>query len=119
LGPFGNFDAGQAFDCDAPPKLVVERREPVVPVHEHQGLEVIAVLCQLLRGPVHVSDDRLGSVDPLPVQLEHQPKHPVGRWVLGADVEHHLLGGKVPLNGGDDVQATAPEEPLLPHLGIS
>jgi len=37
---------------------------------------------------------------------------------LWADVEHHLLGGEVPFNGGDDVQAAASEEPLLPHLRV-
>src|SRR5207302_675160 len=42
--------------------------------------------------PVHVADDRLRADDPLPVDTDEHPEHAVGRGVLGADVEDHLLG---------------------------
>ena len=85
---------GEALDRDDPAQLVVERRQPVVAVHQHQDLPGVAVLGQLLGRAVHVADHRLGADDQLAVELEHHPEHAVGRRVLRPDVEDHLLGPK-------------------------
>ena len=75
-------------------QLVGERREPVVPVGQHDDLPVVAHLEELLGAAVHVADDRLGGQDALAVEGEPQPQHPVRGGVLRADVEHHVLGGR-------------------------
>ncbi len=74
------------------PELVVERADPVVAVHQHQHLARVAELGELLGRPVHVADHRLGAHDHLAVELEHHAQDAVGRGVLRADVEDHLLG---------------------------
>jgi hypothetical protein len=66
-----------------------------VPVRQHDDLPVVAHLEQLLRAPVHVPDDRLGGLHPLPVEGQPQPQHAVRGRVLRADVEHHVGGGEV------------------------
>ena len=103
---FGDLDAREPLDRDHPSELVVERREPVVPVHQHQDLTRVAVLGELLGRPVHVADDRLGADDHLAVELEHDAEHPVGRRVLRPDVEDHLLGPQGP--GGTTSMSTPP-----------
>jgi hypothetical protein len=73
-GPLGHLDPRELLDGQHEPELVVERREPVVPVHEDEGLAGVAMFGELLRGSVHVTDDRLGPDDDLAVELEHQPE---------------------------------------------
>ena len=104
----GHLDTGEALDRDRPPELVVERRQPVVAVHEHEGLAGVAKLGQLLGAAVHVADHRLGALDDLAVELDHDPQHAVRGGVLGADVEDHLLGLELPRR--DDVDAAAAHE---------
>ena len=75
-------------------ELVGERRQPVVPVGQHDDLPVVAHLEQLLGAAVHVADDRLRGHDALAVEHEPQPQHAVRGRVLRPDVEHHVLGGE-------------------------
>ena len=74
------------------PELAGERREPVVPVGEHDDLAVVADLEELLDAAVHVADDRLAVDDPLAVEGQPQPEDAVGGRMLRADVEDHVLG---------------------------
>ena len=93
-GPLGHLHAEHRLDPQHHPELVAERREPVVPVGQHDDLPVVAHLEQLLRAAVHVADDRLGADDALAVDHDPQPQDAVGRRVLRADVEHHVRGGE-------------------------
>ena len=43
LGPLGYLDVEHPLDRDDPAELVVERREPVVPVHQDQDLAGVPV----------------------------------------------------------------------------
>ena len=54
-------------------------------------LEERVQLEELLRAAVEVADDRIAVHDPLAVHLELQPQHAVGRGMLGAEVQLHLL----------------------------
>jgi hypothetical protein len=63
-----------------------------VSVHQHHRLARVPELGELLRRPVHVADHRLGAHDDLAVEFEHHAQHAVGRRMLRADVEDHVLG---------------------------
>jgi len=115
LGPVGHLDPKQPLHGDDPAQLVVERRQPVVPVHEDQDLTGVPVLRQLLRATVHVPDHRFSPDDHLAVKLEDDPQDSMGRRVLGPDVEDHLLGAKRPF--GHDLDAPAPEHPRVARGG--
>ena len=105
LRPVGHLDLAQTLDRDRPSELVVERRQPVVTVHQHERLARVAELGKLLRAAVHVTDDRLGTLDDLAVELDHNAEHPVRGRVLRTDVEDHVLG--LELARGDDVDTAA------------
>ena len=92
--PLRHLHAEHPLDGEHHAELGGERREPVVPVGEHDDLPVVADLEQLLDAAVHVADDRLAVDDPLAVEGEPQPEHAVGGGVLRADVEDHVLGGQ-------------------------
>ena len=100
-GPLGHLHAHQAFHREHHAQLVGERREPVVPVGQHDDLPVVAHLEQLLRAPVHVTDDRLAGDHPLAVEHQLQPQHTVRGRVLRADVEHHV-GAELLVAGAGD-----------------
>ena len=51
---------------------------------------IVGVLAELLDAPVEVAQHGVEVDDLLALQLEHDPKHAVGRWVLGAHVDEHL-----------------------------
>ncbi len=86
----GDLHAEHLLDAQDHAELARERREPVVPVREHDDLAVVADLEELLGAAVHVAHDRLGAHDPLAVDHDPQAKDAVGGRVLGADVEHHV-----------------------------
>ena len=92
--PLGHLHAEHPLDAEHHAELGGERRQPVVPVGQHDDLAVVADLEQLLGAAVHVADDRLGRHDPLAVDDDPQPQHAVGGRVLRTDVEHHVGGGQ-------------------------
>ena len=110
------------LDAEDDAELVGERREPVVPVREDRDLPVVPDLEQLLRAPVHVADDRLGARDPLTVEDDAQPQHPVGGRVLRPDVEDHV-GGREPARADADVEvpwgALGAHRASLPHAAAA
>ena len=59
LGALGHLDAGEPFDRDRPAELVVERGDPVVPVHQDEDLSSVSILRELLGRPMHVADHGL------------------------------------------------------------
>ena len=101
--PLRHLHAEHLLDGEHHAELVGERRQPVVPVGQHDDLPVVADLEQLLGAAVHVADDRLGRDDPLAVEDDAQPQHAVRRRVLRADVEHHV-GGREPAGAEPDVE---------------
>ena len=74
-------------------------RQVVGAVGERDDLVVVPVLAQLLEAGVQVADVRHHPDHGLAVQLHHQPEHPVGRRVLRADVDQHVLGAEIVLRG--------------------
>ena len=88
--PYRHLHAEHPLDGEHDAELVGERRQPVVPVGQHDDLPVVADLEELLGAAVHVADDRARRDDPLAVEVSAQPQHAVRRRVLRADVEHHV-----------------------------
>ena len=78
-----------------------ERREPVVPVREHQDLPVVAHLEELLGPPVQVADHRLAADDPVAVERQPQPQRPVRGRVLRARFSTMSCSGKPRRPGAD------------------
>jgi hypothetical protein len=113
LGALGDLDPREPFDSDDPAELVVERREPVVAVHQDEHLSRVAVLGELLRAPVHVADHRLRPGDDLAVELEYEPEYAVGRRMLRPDIDDHLLGTEGPRGNDLDIEPPAPNHPVL------
>ena len=74
--------AQQLLDGEAVGVLVAHHRDVVQPVHVRQRLEVGLVLGELLRAPVQQADMRVGALDHLAVELEHEAQHAVGRGML-------------------------------------
>ena len=101
-GPLRYFEAHQALDREDDAQFVAERRQPVVPVGQHDDLPVVADLEQLLRAPVHVPDDGFGADQPFAVEDQLEAEHPVRRRVLRPDVEHHV--GRFEAGTGADGQ---------------
>ena len=95
----GHLEAEHALDRQGGGDLVVDAREPVHPRQQVGDLAEVPLLDQLLVAPVHVADDRLRPDDPLPVDTDEHPQHPMCGGVLGADVEDHLLGVEAPRAG--------------------
>ncbi len=91
-GADGDLHAEHAFDRDDHAQFIREGREPVVAVGQDDDLPVVTDLEELLRAPVHVADDRFGRADAFAVEGEAEPQDSVGRRVLRADVEDHVLG---------------------------
>src|SRR5262245_48318044 len=72
--------------------LLVHRRDVVEPVEIGQRLQIGLVLDQLLGAAMQKPNMRIDPLDNLAVELEHKPKHAVGRWMLGPEVEREIAG---------------------------
>src|SRR5690606_13446496 len=72
--------------------LVGVAGHPVDPVDDGRDLGVVAHLGELLVAAMHVADHRPHVVGALAVDAGDEAQHPVGRRVLGPDVEGHLGG---------------------------
>ncbi len=70
--------------------LAEERADVLEGVHVGDRVVVVRVLAELLHPAVEVAQDRVDVDDPLAVDLEHDPQHAVGRWVVRSDVDEHL-----------------------------
>ena len=79
--------AEQLLDRQHVGVLVAHHRDVVEPVHVRQVLQVGAVLGELLGRAVQQADVRVGALDHLAVELEHQAQHAVRRRVLRAEVQ--------------------------------
>ncbi len=77
-----HLDAEQPLDREAVGVLVAHHRHVVEPVHVRQRLQVRPVLGELLGRAVQQPDVRIGALDHLAVELEHEPQHAVRRRVL-------------------------------------
>ena len=93
-GAHGHFHAEHRLDPKHHAEFVAERREPVVPVGQHDDLAVVADLEKLLGSSVHVADDRVGRDDPLAVNDDLQPQDAMRRRMLWADIEDHVGRGQ-------------------------
>ena len=83
-------DAGELLDRQAVRVLVAHHRHVVEPVHVRQRLDVRPRLGQLLGRAVQEPDVRVGALDHLAVELEHEPQHAVRRRVLRAKI-HRVI----------------------------
>ena len=84
-------DAEQLLDRQAVGVLVAHHRDVVEPVHVGQRLDVGARLGQLLGGAVQQADVRIGALDHLAVELEHEAQHAVRRRMLRPEVQGVVL----------------------------
>ena len=81
-----HFDAEQLLDRHAVRVLVAHHRHVVEPVHVRQRLDEGLVLGELFGGPVQQADVRIGALDHLAVELEHQAQHAVRRRMLRPEI---------------------------------
>jgi hypothetical protein len=93
--PLGDLDPHQLLDRQREADVVAHRRQVVGPVGQRDDLVVEPVLAELLESGVQVPDVRDAALDGLALELEHQPQDAVGRGMLGADVDEHVLGAEI------------------------
>ena len=82
-------DAHQLLDRLDEAEVVGGRGDVVHAVRVRDALRIRHVLEQLLGPAMEVADDRLGLDDPLAVDLQKDPQHPVRRRMLGTEVLLH------------------------------
>ncbi len=82
-----------SFSTQAVRRFVEERREIVHPGDEGDALRPVAVFQVLLDAGVQIADAATGFGDDLALDLQDQPQHPVGRWMLGTHVDHDAFAG--------------------------
>jgi hypothetical protein len=86
-----HFDPEQLLDRHHIRVLVAHHRHVVEPVHVRHRLQVSARLGELLGRAVQQPDVRVGALNHLAVELEHQPQHTMRRRVLRAKIERVIL----------------------------
>jgi hypothetical protein len=86
-----HLDAEQLLDRQAVRVLVAHHRHVVEPVHVRQRLDERLALGELLGRAVQQPDVRIGALDHLAVELEHEPKHPVRSRVLRTEIQRVVL----------------------------
>jgi hypothetical protein len=79
-------DAEELLDRHHVRVLVAHHRHVVEAVHVRHALEVRARLGELLGGAMQEADVRVGALDHLAVELEHEAQHAVGRRVLRPEI---------------------------------
>jgi hypothetical protein len=79
------YEVYDRIDFDIPVGDIVQ------PVHVGQRLQIGLVLGQLLGGAVQQADMRVGALDHLAVQLQHQPQHAVRGRMLRAKIHGVVL----------------------------
>ncbi len=86
----GGLDAEQALDRHHVGVLVAHHRDVIEPVHVADRLVERLALGQLLGRAVQETDVRIGLLDHLAVQLEHQAQHAVRRGMLRTEVQREV-----------------------------
>jgi hypothetical protein len=82
-----DLDAQQLLDCQHVGVLVAHHRHVVEPVHVRHRLDEGLVLGQLLGRAVQQADVRVGALDHLAVELQHQAQHAVRGGMLRPEVQ--------------------------------
>ena len=82
----------QLLDRLAVADVAGRRGDVVHPVGQQDDLRPVAVFAELLDPPVQVADHDVGVDHLLAVEPQHDPQHAVGARMLGAHVEHQLVG---------------------------
>ena len=90
-GTTRDLDIGQLLGGEDEGMLLVHGRDVVQAVEIGHRLEVGLVLDELLRAAMQQSDVRVGTLNDLPVELEHQAQHPMGGRMLRPEIERHVL----------------------------
>ena len=80
-------DPEQLLDGQHVGVLVAHHRHVVQAVHVGHRLDVGLLLGELLGGPVQQADMRIGALDHLAIELQHQAQHAVRRRVLRAEIQ--------------------------------
>ena len=91
LGANRHLDAQQLFDGQAVRVLIAHHRHIVQPVHIRQRLDVGLGFGQLFGRAVQQTDVRVGTLDHLAVELQHQTQHTVRSRVLGSEIQGVVL----------------------------
>ena len=87
LGAQGHLDAGELLDRHHVGVLVRHHRHVVEPVHVGHRLQERLVLGEFFGRAVKQPDVRVGPLDHLAVELQHEAQHAVRRRVLRAEVQ--------------------------------
>ena len=90
-----DLDAGQPLGGQHHAELAGERTQPVMPVGQDDDLPVVAGLEEFLGPAVHIADDRVGRHDPVALQGQPQPQHPVPGRVTGAQVDQQVAAVRI------------------------
>ena len=78
-----NIDAQQPFDRHHVGVLVAHHRDVIEPVHVRHRLQIRTRFGELLGRTMQQPDMRVGTLDDLAVELEHQTQHAMRRRMLG------------------------------------
>jgi hypothetical protein len=84
-------DSQQALDREHVTMLVAHHRYVVEPIHVADRLVERLALGELLRRAVQQADVRIGLLDDLAVELEHEPQHAVRGGMLRAEIQREVL----------------------------
>ena len=95
FGPLRDLDPEQVLDREHVGVLLGERRDVVEAVEVADALDVGPVLDQLLGAAMQQADVRVGALDDLAVELEHEAQHAVRGRMLGPEVQGVVLEGEV------------------------
>lgn len=87
LGSLGNLDVQELLHGEREALLVGHHGDVIETVKVRQRLQVRPVLDQLLGAAVQQSDVGVGTHDLLAVELQNQPQHTVGGWMLGPEID--------------------------------
>ena len=86
LRALGHLDAEQPLDRHHVGMFVDHHRHVVEAIHVGDGLDEGLVLGQFLGGAMQQADVRIGTLDHLAVQFQHQAQHAVRGRMLGAEI---------------------------------
>jgi len=82
-----HLDTEQLLDRHHIRVLVRHHRNVIEAVHVRDRLDVRARFGELLGRPMQQADVRIGALDHLAVQFQHEPQHPVRRRMLRTEVQ--------------------------------
>ena len=82
-----HINADQLFDCQAVGLLVGHHGHVVEPVHIGQRLDISFAFGELFSRAMQQADVRVGTLDDLAVQLQHQAQHAVRGRVLRPEIQ--------------------------------